>query len=318
MEGVGLGLSIAESLVRGMGGRIGHSDNPGGGSIFWVEIPTGGAVYPAPATVPTMRLATPNRRVLIVDDTALNRGVTGSFLRGGGHVVTQASDGMEAVRQASTGDFDLVLMDIRMPRMNGMEAAREIRALPGHRGQVPIVAVTADLTAPHLAAYRTAGIDRYLAKPFTSAELLAVVEELTRGEGVGGQQPRPSQPAAIPTPEVLPLLDHAVLRQVASGMSEASLHAYLRTLAGRIRDLLALLRDPEADARALDELVHELRGSAGLLGFSRLADTLRRYAAEIALAVGQDAAGGELIVVAEASLVVLRQRLDAGVVAVGS
>ena len=122
----------------------------------------------------------------------------------------------------------------------------------------------------------------------------------------------------IPTPEVLPLLDHAVLRQVASGMSEASLDAYLRTLAGRIRDLLALLRDPEADARALDELVHELRGSAGLLGFSHLADTLRRYAAEIALAVGQDAAGGELIVVAEASLVVLRQRLDAGVAAVGS
>ena len=80
---------------------------------------------------------------------------------------------MEAVRQVSTGDFDLVLMDIRMPRMNGMEAARKIRALPGHRGQVPIVAVTADLTAPHLAAYRTAGIDRYLAKPFTSAELLA-------------------------------------------------------------------------------------------------------------------------------------------------
>ena len=84
VEGVGLGLSIAESLVRGMGGRIGHSDNPGGGSIFWVEIPTGGAVYPVPATVPTMRLATPNRRVLIVDDTALNRGVTGQLPPGRG------------------------------------------------------------------------------------------------------------------------------------------------------------------------------------------------------------------------------------------
>jgi CheY-like chemotaxis protein len=162
IAGTGLGLAIAYRLARSMGGHMGHRDNPGGGSIFWLELP--------PAVADETQAGAERRLcVLVVDDSAVDRGVTTSFLRQAGHTVIEASDGGEAVRLASDHDFDVVLMDMSMPDVDGLEATRRIRALEGQRRQVPIVALTAAEECRH------AGVSECLAKPFTRTELIAAI-----------------------------------------------------------------------------------------------------------------------------------------------
>jgi CheY-like chemotaxis protein len=186
-EGAGLGLSIAARLVLLMAGRLGHDDKPGGGSVFWFELPRGDvtdadAVFGCggdPATVKAMPDAR-QLRILVVDDVLMNRDIAGAFLRAGGHAVICAEGGAQAVAAVDGSDFDVVLMDVRMPGMDGLEATRRIRALEGARGRVPIVALTAQAFTEQIAACREAGMDSHLAKPFDVAGLLETVERATR------------------------------------------------------------------------------------------------------------------------------------------
>ena len=157
VEGAGLGLAISARLAALMGGRVGHDDNPAGGSGFWVDLPI---VVKAPTPVPAepTPYGSPGRtrplRVLVVDDVAMNRDIASSFLRAAGHQVTSAADGTEAVEAVAATDFDAVLMDVRMPGMDGLEAARRIRALAGVRGRVPIIALTAQTFAEQISECR--------------------------------------------------------------------------------------------------------------------------------------------------------------------
>ena len=112
------------------------------------------------------------RRVLLVDDIAMNRDVIGGFLCAAGHVAVLAESGQEAVRLASEQTFDLILMDVRMPDMDGLEATRRIRALPAPHGQVPILALTAYAFPDQIAQTRDAGMDGHVTKPMDYATLL--------------------------------------------------------------------------------------------------------------------------------------------------
>lgn len=313
IEGSGLGLWAVDTLVKGMGGEAGYADNPAGGSIFWVEIPVG-----APASAPpepmsrttSVEEAEPSpRHILLVDDIALNRQLVGHFLRSGGHTFVEACDGVEAVQQAMEADFDLVLMDIRMPRMDGVEATRRIRALAAPHGQVPIVAMTADNAPSHQDRFRDAGINRHLPKPFTCDELLCVVDEMATQSG---RPPVSVTPKPRPDPEAVskptPVLDVEVLEQLASRMSTDNIEAYLCTLQGRIDDLVKLLQQPHDEA--LGDLVHEMQGSAGFLGFAALVAALRGFErTDPAQADDRERQAAGLLAVAEQSRQALRQRL---------
>jgi signal transduction histidine kinase/DNA-binding response OmpR family regulator len=181
VEGAGLGLAIAAPLAVLMGGRLGHEDNPGGGSVFWLELPlAAGAIAAlllaaAPVADPAACQPVPSRagvlRVLVVDDVPMNLDIAGAFLRASGHEVSFAEGGIEAVAAVATADFDLVLMDVRMPEVDGLEATRRIRALVGTRGRVPIVALTAWAFAEQVKECLRAGMDGHLAKPFTPETL---------------------------------------------------------------------------------------------------------------------------------------------------
>jgi CheY-like chemotaxis protein/HPt (histidine-containing phosphotransfer) domain-containing protein len=287
IEGTGLGLAIAHRLARRMGGYMGHRDNPGGGSIFWLELPAGDApearvVIDAPAQPEALL------NVLVVDDSEINREVAASFLRQGGHRVVEAHDGSEAVQLAAAQDFDVVLMDMRMAAMDGLEATRRIRALPGSRGQVPIVAVTANALDQHAEQCRRAGMADHLPKPFTQAELLAVV---------GRSAARRVQPVA----------DLESMGQLAACMGEEAARRLLDCLSLRIEALLRRLEEaaPFASAAELADLAHELAGSSGTLGFSRLAAAARRF--EAAVAAGS-ADADELRHEATSTLTDLRRR----------
>ncbi len=111
-------------------------------------------------------------RVLIVDDNEVNRRICGAFCEMAGYECDFAEDGAEAVEAATHTDFALVLMDIHMPRMDGVDAARAIRALPGRRGAIPIIAVTTSVDPEDEGRYRAAGMTDVVAKPLTPARLL--------------------------------------------------------------------------------------------------------------------------------------------------
>jgi CheY-like chemotaxis protein len=177
VEGAGLGLAISARLTVLMGGRIGHEDNPPGGSVFWLELPLGVGIYSTPpiANVTTPAMPDPLAslttlralRVLVVDDVAMNRDIAGAFLCAKGHEVTYVEGGLEAVAAVATTDFDVVLMDVRMPGVDGIEAARRIRLLKGPRRHVPIVALTAQAFPEQIELCRQAGMNCHVTKPFT-------------------------------------------------------------------------------------------------------------------------------------------------------
>jgi PAS domain S-box-containing protein len=187
IEGAGLGLAIAARLVHAMGGEIGYSGNPGGGSVFWLELP-GSVALPdnTGAVAPLPHEHKPRLRVLVVDDEPLNRAIASGFLTIGGHDAVCVDNGAAAVEAAAAGDFDAILMDVRMPGMNGLEATRRIRALPSPRGEVRIVAVTAQAFAEQIEICRQAGMDVHVSKPFKQAALLAAVEDREVRAGGGG------------------------------------------------------------------------------------------------------------------------------------
>jgi signal transduction histidine kinase/ActR/RegA family two-component response regulator len=268
IEGTGLGLAIAHRLVRRMGGHIGHRDNPCGGSVFWLELPAG--VADEKETLFDVAELGPERRlkVLVVDDSEINREVAAAFLRKAGHSVTEAHDGFEAVRLAAEQDFDVVLMDMRMAGLDGLEATRRIRALDGPRATVPIVAVTANALDQHAEECRRAGMSAHLAKPFTQAELLTVV-----------QRAAASRPHASP-----PAIDPINMTDLVTCMGPDAVTGLLDCLALRIEAVLRKLDEPASfvASEALCELTHELVGSAGTLGFTELASVARRFQEAIA------------------------------------
>jgi CheY-like chemotaxis protein len=115
----------------------------------------------------------------------MNLDIAGGFLRAAGHEATYAEGGIEAVTAVATTDFDLVLMDVRMPGVDGLEATRRIRALGGRRGRVPIVALTAWVFSDQVNECFKAGMDGHLAKPFTSDALRDAVASAWRGRSSG-------------------------------------------------------------------------------------------------------------------------------------
>jgi CheY-like chemotaxis protein len=168
-----------------MGGRIGCDAGPGSrGSLLWVELPLEEAMEVQPRTtawnpshgpIADDASATPRRRVLVVDDVTANRLVARVLLQGAGHRVEQAVDGAGAIEAVRQGNIDLVLMDVQMPGMDGLEATRRIRALEGPGRHIPIIALTADALRDQIEQCLAAGMDGHLTKPLDRAALLAAV-----------------------------------------------------------------------------------------------------------------------------------------------
>jgi CheY-like chemotaxis protein len=176
--GSGLGLSISRGLVELMGGAVGVADRPGGGSIFWFEIILPRA-KPAVASPPAAS-AEGAGRVLVAEDNKVNADFARLVLQKAGFTVRVAGDGVVAVEAVGAETFDLILMDLRMPRMDGLAATRAIRALSGWARRVPIVAFTANALPEDDRMCREAGMDDYLAKPVAPSKLREVVANWVR------------------------------------------------------------------------------------------------------------------------------------------
>ena len=193
-SGSGLGLAINRHLVRAMGGEVGLQSTPGRGSLFWFTAqlppaPVLGSVEPAPALAAgeaerLLRSEHAGARLLVVDDNEVNRIVARAQLNAIGLDADDAADGEQAVEMAGRATYDLILMDVHMPALDGVEATRRIRRLERYR-DTPIIALTADAFSADRQRYLDAGMSDHLAKPLQAQHLYAALAHWLAARGRG-------------------------------------------------------------------------------------------------------------------------------------
>ena len=269
--GSGLGLMICKRLVGLMGGRILLASTPGRGSTFSFEIPLrpiAESGRPPSTLLPRPALAKPlpgaRGRVLIAEDGEANQLVAAAILRKAGYAVDLARDGEEALGAARTAAYDLVLMDVRMPRMDGLAATAAIRGLEGPAGRVPIIAMTAAAMPDEVARCLEAGMDAHVAKPMDLTALLAAVSDMLEN------RPRRSRAAVEePNPAGPTLIDHTTLQELRAAVGPGRLPRLIGVFADETRARVARLSETD-DVAVIEEEAHGLKSAAGTFGAAAL------------------------------------------------
>lgn len=310
--GTGLGTTISRQLAELMKGRITVDSEFGKGSCFTVVLPlptgqprAGAAARKGPAFAGALagRVSAPgpdahtgasnsavppqagkalvNLQILAADDVPQNLELLDIVMRKQGHTVTMVSDGTHAVKMRRTQEFDLILMDLQMPEMDGLAATRAIREWEKQSGSthVPIIALSASVLAQDRDAAREAGMDGFAAKPLEMANLMAEISRVVRPRAANAQPP--VVPTTAHTPEDAPIPER--IEGVPEGVFEASQAISLWGTLGPLRKgwtrLVTDWGNNEAELHALLDraafaelaaLAHRLRGAAGNLSLKRL------------------------------------------------
>jgi signal transduction histidine kinase/CheY-like chemotaxis protein/HPt (histidine-containing phosphotransfer) domain-containing protein len=280
--GTGLGLAISKHLVELMGGEIGVSSEPGIGSTFWFSVPApsaaeaGIAVPTEPFVIPAGRKA----KILLAEDMHINQEIAKAVLESAGHRVDVVTDGAEAVMAVQSSTYDLVLMDVQMPGMDGVTATRHIRSLDPPVRDVPILAMTANVYAEQVASFTKAGMNDHVGKPFKAEELLAAVAKWT-----GPEEPEINEEAPPAAPMVL---DPEVYEDLLDTIGSDTMGRMLDRLSER---LAAMQHDDSFSAREIGRTAreaHSMISAAGMLGFTEVSDLCRKL--ENACLAGDDIA----------------------------
>jgi len=262
--GTGLGLAISRRIVRAMGGDIGVESRPGTGTAFTVSIALERAHAPLTAEAEAPPVVAP-MRILLAEDNEVNRQVALGLLARQGHAVDVVADGAAAVEAARRGGYDVILMDVHMPVMDGIEASRVIRRFGDDAGRVPIVALSASVMKDETDLCFEAGMNEFLAKPIDPD---ALVRALARHAASPVEMPAPAVPPATSA-----LLDTSYLQSLIEALGIPRVAALVEALPEEIepheRRLTA--RPLATDVTTLRAPAHALKGVAANLGLSALA-----------------------------------------------
>ena len=258
--GTGLGLAICKHLVEKLGGCIGLDSVQGQGSCFWFELDIA-LGQPVAANTPAQSVSA-SLDILVVEDVALNREVASGLLVRDGHRVSFAEDAGQALQLCAQRRFDLILLDVHLPGMSGVELCRQLRATPGPNHHSRIVALTAGVQPGQLSDYLEAGMQGVLAKPLRLANLRQALADAT-----------PTEEAGIDAN-----MDWSLLATHRSLLGEQKLQGLLNVLRQSLEQHATALAEalPAQDFTEVLHLAHRLAGSCDSLGFSGLAALLRR------------------------------------------
>jgi CheY-like chemotaxis protein len=273
--GTGLGLAISKRLVEAMGGQIRVSSQAGAGSTFSFDVPL--AVPRDKATdalLPVERSPAANARILVADDTEMNQEITSAMLSSAGYEVNIAQDGAEAVRAASTGEYDLILMDVQMPGMDGLTATRRIREMGDVFRELPIIAITANVLPEQIGRCSENGMSDYLCKPYNRVALLQKVQawlpaaSLSNHSAAAGDVDKEPDSVDFDEPTYMEF-------RALAGASE---RVWLSRTRGDLADFQQRFR---AEGPGLAEFAHRLASQMGMLGFAGLSTKLKDLEATI-------------------------------------
>jgi signal transduction histidine kinase len=280
--GIGLGLTVCRHLMARMGGEIGCAVwTVGGrdvGNEFWLTLP----VKPVPSEARSppppdaeLRRRLPRTRILLVEDMPAHQLVTATLLRCDGHMVDVASSGPEAVSAAETWPYDVILMDVCMPDLSGLDTARRIRGLGGPAGAVPIVALTARICPEDEAACAATGMNGMLEKSLALREL---PDAIARYAWPYRHARLPVTVASAPDePPALPVLSSARLNELRATLPAETLANLVEDCLLEMSEHLTLLLEA-VRAQAVDEIIvhaHAMVGMAAGYGMAALETRLR-------------------------------------------
>ena len=256
-RGDGLGLSISRKVARLMGGDLRAESVLGVGSVFRLTLPLQRPEARArPREAPRPGASLHHLSVLIVEDNAINRSVLCEMLTGLGNSVTEAENGLEGVKKAGETGFDLIIMDISMPFMDGIEATRRIRQGAGPNRGTRILGLTAHGGQEFRQKAEAAGMDRFCTKPLRLSDLRNALQGMD-----GPDAPPPDPPALIATD---------VIGELREALGDEKVRATTEQFLAELADGVAVLRAQasEAESAVIADALHKLRGAAALLGLT--------------------------------------------------